>query len=88
MWFKVPITATIEGLVIEGLKVVIAYLILRSRRPVGESGRVGDALFQAMCAKGSKCNGRCAIDATDCPEHGGRRVDVRCRYIRCKERST
>ena len=44
------------------------YLILRSRIPVGYSGRVCDALLQTVGSKCTKGDGGSAIDAADCPE--------------------
>jgi hypothetical protein len=41
---------------------------LRSRIPVGYSGRVCDVLLQTVGSKCTKGDGGSAIDAADCPE--------------------
>jgi hypothetical protein len=55
------------------------YLILRSRIPVGYSGRVCDALLQTVGSKCTKGDGGSAIDAADCPEWN-RHLKVECCY--------
>lgn len=37
---------------------------------VGDAGRVGDGLLQAVGAEGSEADGGRAVDAAEGPEHG------------------